>query len=155
MALSRNGLRLALYEYLQAALGNTIKSFSLVDTGGETIPQAKLPALILRAEQSSGGSEEALAPPDWRLLFTAVVYTRGPANETDPDAELDAIATAIEVALERQPGEPLGAWWTTLGGQVQRVYPTGTVYDAGLPGQLKVVGVGIALVAIPPAHGAP
>lgn len=155
MALARHALTETLFQYLQDQLGDVIKTFTMVDVGGEGIPQAKMPYLVLRNHGAEAQIVGEYEPPMWRMRYSLAIYMMGPANEDDPDADLERIVGKVEAAMERQDGDPAGAWWTTMGGTCLRVYPFTEALDAGEPGNLKIAVIGLELVALPPARGRP
>jgi hypothetical protein len=155
MALRRTELTHALLDHLQAQLGDLIRTYTQIDVGGDSIPRAKLPLLVLRSHGGEAQVASPYEPPEWRIRYSIVIYDLGSPTDTDPDLQLEVFAGAVEAALERKSGDPAGAWWTTLGGKCFRAYPVSEALDAGEPGALKIAVIGVELVAFPPERGVP
>lgn len=106
MALNREAIFVALFTRLQAATTGTIRYWTRRLEGWDTVAPPEEPALCLikageRPDYPSHGTGAI-----WLLSANILVYVRDDgSNEGQIDPRFNAIMTAIETALEMQPGE--------------------------------------------------
>ncbi len=106
MALDREALFAALFARLQASTGPLVKLYTRRLEGWDTTPPPMEPALALIKAGERPDYPARSVGAIWTLMAHILVYARDDgSNEGQIDPRFNAILTAIEGALEMQPGE--------------------------------------------------
>ena len=153
MALDREAIMSALYERIAG-------SYPWVTTGRrlllwQDLAASDQPAVFVTAGTQSAVYSDRGNPVIWTLRATVTIYARHDEPREAPEAEMNALITAVEAALEKLSTEnaaPLGApgagWNTTLGGLVYFARVDGDVEtDEGSLGDQAVAIIPVVMLA--------
>lgn len=134
MALDREAIARALFDRLAAIPGFTTTSRTFRPWG--EVPPSEQPALFLVGSDEEPEVKDRGLPPVWRVRHKVFVYTSNEDSPSSPPGAVqNALLSAVEAALEAQPGEDASAFHTTLGGLVSRAYMVAPVAkDEGTEG---------------------
>ena len=156
MAAPREAIFAALFTRLQGATG--VKNATRTNVGWDKSPPSTMPALMLAKGKEKPSVATAGLPTKWELEALVVLWCSNAADPTaPPSTQLNTLISALESALEMQPGEtavsgakfpasPTGAFNTTLGGLCTSCYIRGDV-EVG-EGTADVGSVAQALIPI-------
>lgn len=137
MAANREACFVALTTRLEA-----IEDFELVSRtvrSWDDVGPGECPAGFLVKASESVDARGGMAPPIWTLEADFVIYCKNrEGRATVPSTQLNALLTAVESALQRQPTEPPNPdaifannpdmmWGTTLGGLCYTCAISGTI----------------------------
>lgn len=131
MALDREAIYSAILDRLAGVEGLAIPPSRRYRDPGSVAP-GEMPCLFLCAGGETPEARRDVATT-WLLTMTIFVYARTVEPEVPPTAVLVPLVTAVEKALEYQPGDGVGQLGApgTLGGLVSRCWITDVEYVEG------------------------
>lgn len=155
MAVNRNEIVDALFARLAAIPGLKTSSRRLLDF--DSVDDSQMPALFLTVGEQQSSNQKGL-PTVWRIKCNVYLYVKNTAPE-GPGAQLLDFITAVEAALEMQPGEATSpnarfanaptAQNTTLGGLASGCWISGSIEsDEGALGDLAVAIIPIDILTV-------
>ena len=153
MALDREAIMAALHQRIADAYPWKTASRRL--RLWQDLAASDQPAVFVTAGPQSARYSDRGNPALWTLSATVTVYARHDEPREVPEAEMNALITAVENALEKLPGEqagpmgaPGGGWNTTLGGLVVYARVDGDVEtDEGSLGDQAVAIIPVVMLA--------